>query len=137
MCIVNAISAIQIFGLHITSNSRQGHKAVGKETGKTNHIDALTILWSTNFTSCKRHLSFSKNINNHIGAIWNFVHHYNAALTLLQNFLPLHVKHYPKMNHLQKSSTSQKQLVIPLRTTSLKNIKIQKVDIFSNFNEVA
>ncbi|MCI5167176.1 MAG: IS1 family transposase, partial [Candidatus Electrothrix sp. GM3_4] len=27
-------------------------------------------------------LSFSKKIENHIGAIWNFIHHYNASLAL-------------------------------------------------------
>ncbi len=25
-------------------------------------------------------LSFSKNLENHIGAIWYFIHHYNACL---------------------------------------------------------
>ncbi|MBD2741341.1 IS1 family transposase, partial [Coleofasciculus sp. FACHB-1120] len=25
-------------------------------------------------------LSFSKKLSNHIGAIWYFVHHYNASL---------------------------------------------------------
>lgn len=27
-------------------------------------------------------LSFSKKLSNHIGAVWNFVHHYNASLQL-------------------------------------------------------
>jgi hypothetical protein len=27
-------------------------------------------------------LSFSKKLENHIGAIWTFVHHYNASLYL-------------------------------------------------------
>ena len=25
-------------------------------------------------------LSFPKNLDNHVGAIWNFIHHYNASL---------------------------------------------------------
>ncbi|OQY44229.1 MAG: hypothetical protein B6242_13125 [Anaerolineaceae bacterium 4572_78] len=28
----------------------------------------------------RKTLSFSKNVANHIGAIWYFVHHYNASL---------------------------------------------------------
>lgn len=28
----------------------------------------------------KQRFSFSKKIENHIGAIWNFIHHYNASL---------------------------------------------------------
>ncbi|NEP85266.1 MAG: IS1 family transposase, partial [Okeania sp. SIO3B3] len=28
----------------------------------------------------RKALSFSKKIENHIGAIWNFVHHYNSSL---------------------------------------------------------
>jgi hypothetical protein len=27
-------------------------------------------------------LSFSKKLENHLGAIWTFVHHYNASLPL-------------------------------------------------------
>ena len=27
-------------------------------------------------------LSFSKKWENHLGAIWNFVHHYNASLAV-------------------------------------------------------
>jgi len=57
------------------------HRAVGKESGKTNHIERF------NNTMCQRisrlvrsTLSFSKNLENHIGAIWYFIHHYNACL---------------------------------------------------------
>ncbi|NJL91790.1 MAG: IS1 family transposase, partial [Coleofasciculaceae cyanobacterium SM2_1_6] len=28
----------------------------------------------------RKTLSFSKKLENHIGAVWNFVHHYNALL---------------------------------------------------------
>jgi insertion element IS1 protein InsB len=36
----------------------------------------------------RKTLSFSKKLENHIGAIWLFVHHYNS---LLQNNLSLHL----------------------------------------------
>ena len=57
------------------------HKAVGKETGKTNHIERFNNTMRQRISRLVRGtLSFSKNINNHIGAIWNFVHHYNANI---------------------------------------------------------
>ncbi|NJK35898.1 MAG: IS1 family transposase [Oscillatoriales cyanobacterium SM2_2_1] len=59
------------------------HRAVGKDAGKTSYIERL------NNTSRQRvgrlvrkTLSFSKKLINHIGAIWYFVHHYNASLHL-------------------------------------------------------
>ncbi|QYO68501.1 IS1 family transposase [Leptolyngbya sp. 7M] len=30
----------------------------------------------------RRTLSFSKNLDNHIGAIWNFIHYYNEQIRL-------------------------------------------------------
>jgi len=57
------------------------HKAVGKETGETNHIERFNNTMRQRISRLVRStLSFSKNINNHIGAIWNFVHHYNANI---------------------------------------------------------
>ena len=57
------------------------HKAVGKETGKTAHIERFN---STLRQRCSRlvrkALSFSKKLANHIGAIWLFIHDYNAQI---------------------------------------------------------
>ncbi|NEO34226.1 MAG: hypothetical protein F6K36_28255 [Symploca sp. SIO3C6] len=57
------------------------HKNVGKETGLTNHVERF------NNTLCQRvsrfvrkTLSFSKKLENHVGAIWNFIHHYNLTI---------------------------------------------------------
>ena len=59
------------------------HKSIGKETGLTNHIERFN---NTMRQRCSRlvrkTLSFSKKVVNHIGAIWNFIHHYNSTLTL-------------------------------------------------------
>jgi insertion element IS1 protein InsB len=55
------------------------HHAVGKESGQTNHVERFN---NTLRQRCSRlvrkTLSFSKKLANHIGAIWYFVHHYNA-----------------------------------------------------------
>ena len=57
------------------------HKAVGKETGKTSHIERFNLTLRQRVSRLVRKtLSFSKKIENHIGAIWNFVHHYNLYL---------------------------------------------------------
>ena len=57
------------------------HRAVGKETGQTNHIERFNNTLRQRISRLVRKtLSFSKKIENHIGAIWYFVHHYNASL---------------------------------------------------------
>lgn len=57
------------------------HKRVGKESGKTNHIERFNCTMRKRISRLVRKtLSFSKKIENHIGAIWYFVHHYNATL---------------------------------------------------------
>lgn len=57
------------------------HKAVGKETGKTNHIERFNHTMRQRISRLVRStLSFSKKLENHIGAIWYFIHHYNACL---------------------------------------------------------
>lgn len=56
------------------------HQPVGKETGLTNHIERFN---NTLRQRCSRlvrkSLSFSKKLDNHIGAIWYFIHHYNDS----------------------------------------------------------
>ncbi len=57
------------------------HKAVGKGSGKTNHIERFNCTLRQRVSRLVRKtLSFSKKLSNHIGAIWYFVHHYNASL---------------------------------------------------------
>ena len=54
------------------------HRAVGKETGKTAHIERFN---NTLRQRCSRlvrkALSFSKKLGNHLGALWYFIHDYN------------------------------------------------------------
>ena len=57
------------------------HRAVGKATGKTNHIERFNCTLRQRISRLVRKtLSFSKKLENHIGAIWYFVHYYNASL---------------------------------------------------------
>lgn len=57
------------------------HRAVGKETGKTSYIERFNNTLRQRVSRLVRKtLSFSKKLENHIGAIWNFIHHYNAGL---------------------------------------------------------
>jgi IS1 family transposase len=59
----------------------QRRRAVGKETGKTSYIERFNNTLRQRVGRLVRNtLSFSKKLSNHIGAIWYFVHHYNASL---------------------------------------------------------
>lgn len=61
--------------------SQKRHHAVGKETGKTSYIECFNCTMRQRVSRLVRKtLSFSKKLDNHIGAIWIFVHHYNASL---------------------------------------------------------
>ncbi len=60
---------------------KKRHRAVGKETGKTSHIERFNNTMRQRISRLVRStLSFSKKLENHIGAIWYFIHHYNACL---------------------------------------------------------
>jgi len=59
------------------------HRAVGKETGKTNYVERFNNTLRQRVSRLVRKiLSFSKSVENHIGAIWYFVHAYNKSLLL-------------------------------------------------------
>ena len=57
------------------------HVACGKGDGMTCHVERF---WCTVRQRCSRFvrktLSFSKCHWNHVGALWYFIHHYNASL---------------------------------------------------------
>ncbi|MDV2998296.1 MAG: IS1 family transposase ISBeg2 [Chroococcidiopsis sp. SAG 2025] len=62
------------------------HRAVGKETGKTSYIERFNCTLRQRVSRLVRKtLSFSKKLENHIGAIWNFIHHYNASLPAISS----------------------------------------------------
>ena len=60
---------------------KKRHQPVGKETGKTSYIERFNNTLRQRVSRLVRKtLSFSKSLDNHIGAIWYFIHHYNASL---------------------------------------------------------
>ena len=59
------------------------HQSVGKESGKTSYIERFNCTLRQRVSRLVRKtLSFSKKLENHIGAVWYFVHHYNASLPI-------------------------------------------------------
>ena len=60
------------------------HRAVGKDSGQTNHIERLNNTFRQRLSRLVRSsLSFSNKVDNPIGAIWYFIHDYNAQLANL------------------------------------------------------
>lgn len=60
---------------------KKRHRAVKKESGHTNHIERFNNTMRQRISRLVRAtLSFSKKLENHIGAIWYFIHYYNACL---------------------------------------------------------
>ncbi|MGB2924731.1 MAG: IS1 family transposase, partial [Limnothrix sp.] len=77
-CAVAYTDFWQAYGMVFPSKR---HQAVGGKTGKTNYIERFNCTLRQRVSRLVRKtLSFSKKIENHIGAIWLFVHHYNASL---------------------------------------------------------
>lgn len=63
----------------------QRHCAVGKETGLTSYIERFNNTLRQRVSRLVRQtLSFSKKLENHISAIWNFIHYYNEQMRLEQ-----------------------------------------------------
>lgn len=57
------------------------HKAVDKKSGKTSNIERFNCTLRQRISRLVRKtLSFSKKIENHMGAIWYFIHYYNQCL---------------------------------------------------------
>jgi IS1 family transposase len=54
------------------------HRVVGNETGLTSYIERFNNTLRQRVSRLVRQtLSFSKKLDNHISAIWNFIHYYN------------------------------------------------------------
>ena len=57
------------------------HRAVGKDSGLTSYIERFNNTLRQRVSRLVRKtLSFSKKLENHIGAIWNFIHEYNRLI---------------------------------------------------------
>ena len=58
------------------------HRAVGKDSGQTNYVERFNnTLRQRVGRLVRKSLSFSKKLSNHLGAIWDFIHYYNATLS--------------------------------------------------------
>jgi insertion element IS1 protein InsB len=54
------------------------HRAVGKDIGLTSYIERFNNTLRQRVSRLVRKtLSFSKKLENHVGAIWNFIHEYS------------------------------------------------------------
>ena len=79
---IGAVFYTDFWEAYNTVIPKKRHKPVGKETGKTNHIERLNNTLRQRISRLVRKtLSFSKKLENHIGAIWYFVHYYNKCLS--------------------------------------------------------
>ncbi len=59
----------------------QGHQSVAKDSGQTSLIERFNCTLRQRVSRLVRKtLSFSKKLENHVGAVWYFVHYYNASL---------------------------------------------------------
>ena len=57
------------------------HRAVGKDSGLTSYIERFNNTLRQRVSRLVRKtLSFSKKVENHVGAIWNFIHEYNRLI---------------------------------------------------------
>ena len=76
-----AIAYTDFWQSYETVIPRSRHRAVDKSSGETNHIERLNNTFRQRISRLvRKSLSFSKNLDNHIGAIWYFIHHYNAEI---------------------------------------------------------
>jgi len=97
---VNAPFVTLIFGLHM-SRFFPKTDAVGEENGKTNRIERFNLTLRQRISRLVRKmLSFSKKIEAHIGAIWNFIRYYNAEIA-------------PKLESTTYLSTTQLSTCLP------------------------
>jgi IS1 family transposase len=66
---------------YVTVIPSKRHVAVGKDSGLTSYIERLNNTLRQRISRLVRKtLSFSKKLENHIGAIWMFIHEYNRLV---------------------------------------------------------
>ncbi len=78
-----AVAYTDFWAAYETVFPQQPHQAVGKETGRTSYIERFNNTLRQRVSRLVgKTLSFSKSLENHLGAIWHFVYYYNASLHL-------------------------------------------------------
>lgn len=59
------------------------HQVVTMQSGQTSYIERFNCTLRQRVSRfVRRSLAFSKCLFNHIGLLWNFIHHYNASLPI-------------------------------------------------------
>ncbi len=81
----------------------QRHQALGKENGKTSFERFNNTLKQGVGRLVRKTLSFSKILNNHIGVIWHFIHHYNGSLHYYQLFFSILLFPVPRSTLINKT----------------------------------
>ena len=76
-----AVAYTDFWEAYNTVFPKNRHRAVAKNTGLTNHIERLNNTFRQRISRLVRKtLSFSKKLENHMGAIWYFIHDYNNSI---------------------------------------------------------
>jgi len=76
-----AVIYTDYWAAYMTALPSKRHFAVAKESGLTSYIERFNNTLRQRVSRLVRKtLSFSKNLDNHIGTIWNFIHHYNELI---------------------------------------------------------
>ena len=77
-----AVAYTDFWSAYKTVIPESRHRPVPKSSGETNHIERLNNTLRQRFSRLvRKSLSFSKELENYIGAIWYFIHHYNAVIS--------------------------------------------------------
>jgi insertion element IS1 protein InsB len=78
-----AVASTDFWAAYAAVLPSKRHRAVGKQTGLTSYIERFNNTLRQRVSRLVRKtLSFSKSLENPMGAIWYFIHHYNASLLL-------------------------------------------------------
>lgn len=60
---------------------KEQHRPVGNETGLTSHLERFNnMLRQRVGRLVRKSLAFSKKLQNHVGAVFDFLNHYHASL---------------------------------------------------------
>ena len=75
-----AIACTDLWSAYRAAVPEERHAAVGKEEGRTNHIERFGCPLRPRCGRLVRTtLSFSKCDRNHVGALWSFIRRYNRS----------------------------------------------------------
>ncbi|PSO90132.1 MAG: hypothetical protein BRC41_00220 [Cyanobacteria bacterium QH_9_48_43] len=73
------ITYTDFWAAYATVLPSQRHQVVDQDTGKTSYMERFNYTQRVS-RLVRKTLSFSTSLENHIGAIWYFVHFYHASL---------------------------------------------------------